>query len=146
VAHNLRTENITVEVVDENNQPVEVTTEILSDTRIRITSERAVRSATVTVTGTIQKGQNPLTLIAEGTVRILSGGQKCEYYLPESGELSFLDISHHRPCSFSGCKVIMVSLPPDGPLLQVGRSEGIAQRAYNRELLTTDQALNTPLP
>ena len=58
-------------ITDENGQPVEVDTEILSDTRIRITSERAVRSATVTVTGTIEKGQNPLVFIAESTVRIL---------------------------------------------------------------------------
>ena len=40
MAHNLKTNNIKVEVFDENMQPVEVITEIMSETRIKITSEQ----------------------------------------------------------------------------------------------------------
>ncbi|HDS07265.1 MAG TPA: cell surface protein SprA, partial [Bacteroides sp.] len=70
IVHNLRTKNIEVNLFDENDQPVEVTTEIMSETRIRITSESAVRSARVVVTGSIEKGENPLIFIAETTLRV----------------------------------------------------------------------------
>jgi cell surface protein SprA len=144
VAHNLRTENITVEVVDENNQPVEVMTEILSDTRIRITSERAVRSATVTVTGTIEKGENPLIFIAESTVRILmglrsvnityqrSGGTFLPGYLPTTDLFGF------------GMQRYNGQLTPGWAFIAGWQDEGIAEDAFNKGLLTTDQALNTP--
>ena len=74
-----------MEVLDENNQPVEVVTEILSDTRIRITSDKAIRSATVKVTGTIEKGENPLIFIAETTVRILMGVRTLNLTYSKSG-------------------------------------------------------------
>jgi cell surface protein SprA len=144
VAHNLRTSDITVEVVDENNQPVEVTTEILSDTRIRITSERAVRNATVTVTGTIERGQNPLIFIAESTVRILmglrsvnltwskSGGTFLPGYLPTTDVFGF------------GMQQYNGTLTPGWAFVAGWQDEGYAERAYQRGILTTDQTLNTP--
>ncbi|MGW8314004.1 MAG: T9SS outer membrane translocon Sov/SprA, partial [Bacteroidales bacterium] len=143
VAHNLRTSNITVEVVDENNQPVEVTTEIMSDTRIRITSERAVRNATVTVTGTIEKGQNPLIFIAESTVRILMGLRSVNVTWSKSGGtflpgyLPTTDVFGFGMQNYNG------SLSPGWAFVAGWQDEGYAEKAFRQGLLTTDQTLNT---
>jgi len=143
VTHNLRTETISVEVLDENNQPVEVVTETLSDTRIAITSERAVRGATVTVTGTIEKGENPLIVITETTLRILmglrtvnvtyskSGGTLLPGYLPETDVFGF------------GTQTYNGSRAPGFPFVAGWQDYDFAETAYERGWLTNDQAMNT---
>jgi cell surface protein SprA len=142
VTHNLRTENISVEVLDENGQPVDVTTEILSDTRIRITSQKAVRSATVNVTGTIEKGENPIIVIAETSVRILmsvrtinvtyskSGGTFLPGYLP--------GVDYFGTANYNG------QMAPGFEFLTGWQNERYAEEAFYRDLLTLDQNLNAP--
>jgi cell surface protein SprA len=131
-----------VEVVDENGQPVEVDTEILSDTRIRITSERAVRSATVTVTGTIEKGQNPLVFIAETTVRILMSVRSVNITYSRSGG-TFLP-GYLPNTSFMGMERYNGMLVPGWQFMTGWQDEGVAEEAFLKGLLTTDQTLNTP--
>ncbi len=142
VPHNLRTENVTVEVLDENNQPVEVTTEILSDTRVRITSEKAVRSATVRVTGTLQKGPNPLIFIAESTVRILMSVRTFNITYSRSGG-TFLP-GYLPGTSYFGMQSYQGQMAPGWEFISGWQNEYIAEEAFRRNLLTTDQNLNTP--
>jgi cell surface protein SprA len=142
VAHNLRTENISVEVVDENNQPVEVATEILSETRIRITSEKAVRRAKVTVTGTIEKGQNPLIFIAESTVRILMGVRTINITYSKSGG-TFLP-GYQPGLDYFGMQTYQGQLTPGWGFISGWQDERFAEEAFRKNLLTTDQNLNNP--
>ncbi|RPI43883.1 MAG: cell surface protein SprA, partial [Bacteroidetes bacterium] len=147
IAHNLRTRNITVEVFDENGQPAEVETEILSETRIRITSPRAIRNARVVVTGTIEKGESPLIFIAESAVRVVmgvrnvnityskSGGSFLPGYMP--GTDYFGVQSYERPNGEKG-------LTPGWQFLSGWQDAGYAERAFYNGLLTTDQNLNDP--
>ena len=142
VPHNLKTESITVEVFDENNQPVEVVTEILSDTRIRITSDRAIRRATVKVTGTIEKGQNPLIFIAESTVRILMGVRTFNVTYSKSGG-TFLP-GYLPGTDYFGMQNYNGELTPEWGFIAGWQDERVAGRAFDNELLTTDQNLNAP--
>ncbi len=142
VAHNLKTENITVEVTDENGQPVEVSTEILSPTRIRITSEEAVRRASVKVTGIVEKGENPLIFIAETSLRILMGVRTINVTYSRSGG-SFLP-GYLPGTSILGTEDVGGFRAPGLEFLTGWQDEGFAEQAFRRGWLTTDQALNEP--
>ncbi len=142
VNHNLKTENINVEVVDENSQPVDVTTEILSDTRIRITSEKAVRSAAVTVTGTIEKGESPLIFIAESTVRILMGLRTVNVTYSRSG--GTLLPGYEPKTSFFGMENYGGHLAPGWEFISGWQNEDYAEDAFRNGWLTTDRNLNDP--
>ena len=143
VTHNLKTEVISVEVLDENNQPVDVLTETLSNNRIMITSPKAIRSATVTVTGTIQKGENPLIVITETTLRVLmafrtmnityskSGGTLLPGYLPTPQTFSF------------GFEEYNGMWAPGFPFAAGWQDRGYAEDAFENGWLTTDQAMNS---
>ncbi|MEN8228035.1 MAG: cell surface protein SprA [Bacteroidota bacterium] len=142
VAHNLRTESITAEVFDENNQPVEVVTEILSDTRIRITSDKAVRRATVKVTGTIEKGQSPLIFIAESTIRILMGVRTFNVTYSKSGG-TFLP-GYRLGTDYFGTQTYHGQMEPGWGFISGWQDPQYASQAFGRGILTTDQNLNSP--
>jgi len=143
VVHNLKTENIQVEVVDENNQPIEVRTEILSPTRISITSENAVRGARVTVTGTIEKGQNPLIFIGESTVRILMSVRTLNVTFSQSG--GTLLPGYTPGIQYFGTQTVGGRMEPGWAFLAGWQDERYAYDAFQRGILTTDQTLNNPM-
>ncbi|MCK5066498.1 MAG: cell surface protein SprA [Bacteroidales bacterium] len=142
VVHNLKTESIAVEVFDENNQPVEVSTEILSDTRIRITSDKAVRNATVKVTGTIEKGQSPLIFIAESTVRILMSVRTLNLTFSRSG--GTLLPGYLPGVDYFGTQMLSGQMEPGWGFVSGWQDQRYAYDAFGRDLLTTDQILNNP--
>ena len=143
VTHNLKTEAISVEVLDENNQPVDVVTETLSESRIMITSPKAIRRATVTVTGTIEKGESPLIVITETSLRVLmalrtvnvtyskSGGSLLPGYLPTPQAFNF------------GFENYNGSLAPGFPFAVGWQDRDFAEQAFDKQWLTKDQALNS---
>jgi cell surface protein SprA len=142
ISHNLKTENITVEVFDENGQAVEVLTEILSETRIRVTSESAIRNATVQVTGTIEKGQSPLIFIAESTVRILMSVRTFNVTYSKSGG-SYLP-GYVPGTDWFGTQTYNGQLAPGFGFLAGWQDEYYAEDAFNRDWLSRDQNLNEP--
>lgn len=142
VTHNLRTETITVEVLDENMQPVEVISETLSDTRIRITSERAIRSATVTVTGTIEKGENLLIVVAETSLRVLMGLRTMNITYSQSG--GTLLPGYLPTTDYFGMQSYGGQLAPGWKFISGWQDYGYAESAFENELLSLDQSLNDP--
>ena len=144
VVHNLKTENITVEVFDENNQPVDVKTEILSNNRIRITSEKAVRNARVTVTGTVEKGESPLIFIAESTVRILMSVRTLNLTYSRSGGTLLPGYNYGVDRFGFGTHTAGGMMEPGWGFITGWQDENYAYNAFQRGVLTTDQALNDP--
>ena len=140
VTHNLKTQVISVEVLDENNQPVDVVTETLSDSRIMITSERAIRSATVTVTGTIQKGENPLVVITETTLRLLMGLRTVNVTYQKSG--GTLLPGYLPQTDYFGFQKYEGMWAPGWKFISGWQDYGYAEDAFNSGLLSKDQALN----
>jgi len=142
ISHNLKTNNITVEVFDENGQAVEVLTEILSETRIRVTSENAIRNATVQVTGIIEKGQSPLIFIAESTVRILMSVRTFNVTYSKSGG-TFMP-GYVPGTNWFGTQSYNGELAPGFAFLAGWQDENYAEDAFNKDWLSRDQNLNSP--
>lgn len=144
VVHNLKTEDIVIEVFDENMQAVDVETEILSNTRIRIISAKAIRNASVKVTGTIEKGENPLTFIAEGTVRILMSIRTLNLtYSTSGGTLQpgyIYGVDRFGFGTHSGDG----RMEPGWAFITGWQDQDYALNAFNRGALSTDQVLNEP--
>jgi len=143
VVHNLKTENVVIEVFDENMQPVEVVTEILSNTRIRITSAKAVRNAQVKVTGTIEKGESPLTLIAETTVRILMSVRTLNLTYSRSGGTLLPGYNYGINNFGFGTYTTGGQMEPGWGFISGWQDPDYAYKAFERGALTTDQNLNT---
>jgi len=144
VTHNLKTEIITVEVLDENMQPVDVISETLSDTRIKITSSKAVRNATVSVTGTINKGANPFIFIGETTLRVLMGVRTVNVTYSKSG--GTLLPGYLPGTDWFGTQMVNGSLEPGWGFLAGWQDDGYAGNAFGRsgDVLTRDRTLNDP--
>jgi len=144
VVHNLKTENITVEVLDENNQAVEVESEILSGTRIRITSPKAIRGATITVTGTVEKGESPLIFIAESTVRILMSVRTLNLTYSRSGGTLLPGYNYGIDNFGFGTHMAGGRMEPGWAFITGWQDQGYAFNSFGRGALTTDQSLNEP--
>jgi len=142
VVHKLKTVNIEVEVFDENMQPVEVETEILSETRIRITSAKAVRNAQVRVTGTIEKGESPLTIIAESTVRILMSVRTLNVTFSRSGGTLVPGYNYGINKFGFGTHSTSGNMEPGWGFITGWQDPDYAYDAFYRGALTTDQTLN----
>ncbi|MFC2089379.1 cell surface protein SprA [Bacteroidota bacterium] len=142
VTHNLKTENITVILYDENGQEVENDIEVLSDRRIRVSTPTTLRNARIVVTGTINKGKNPIAIIAENGVRMMmavrtvnltysrSGGTLLPGFLPETRALGMQNIDN--------------KLVPGWEYVSGWYKSGFAEEAFHNGWLTYDQALNDP--
>jgi len=142
VVHNLKTEDILVEVFDENMQPVEVTTEILSGTRIRITSSKAIRNTSVKVTGTIEKGESPLILIAETTVRILMSVRTLNLTYSSSGGTLLPGYNYGINTFGFGTHTANGQMEPGWGFITGWQDPDYAFKAFDRGALSTDQNLN----
>ncbi len=142
MVHNLKTENVVVEVFDENMQPVEVTTEILNNVRVRITSDKAVRNAQVKVTGTIEKGESPLILIAETTVRILMSVRTLNLTYSSSGGTLLPGYNYGINSFGFGTYTANGQMEPGWGFLTGWQDSDYAYKAFERGALSTDQNLN----
>jgi len=144
VNHNLKTENISVEVLDENQQAVEVESEILSGTRIRITSAKAVRNATIKVTGTVEKGESPLIFIAESTVRILMSVRTLNLTYSRSGGTLLPGYNYGIDNFGFGTHMAGGRMEPGWAFITGWQDQDYASNSFGRGALTTDQSLNDP--
>ena len=73
IVHKLKTEEVTVTVLDETGNEVQVDVAIESDNKVTLTSPVEYRSVTVIVNGRIPKGENPMVFVYENSVRMLTG-------------------------------------------------------------------------
>ncbi|MDA3822614.1 MAG: cell surface protein SprA, partial [Bacteroidales bacterium] len=149
VTHNLKTEKITVTVYDESNQEVENDYEILSNKRIKVTTDVTIRNARLLIVGTIDQGENPVTFIVENGVRMLmsvrttnitytrSGGSMLPGYLPETRLFGMRNMnSQFAP----GLEYIT-----GWEYMNIWNEHSdFAQRAFDNGWLTFDPALNDP--
>jgi cell surface protein SprA len=144
VVHNLKTEDILVEVFDENMQPVQVDTEIMSNSRIRITSGKAIRNASVKITGTIEKGESPLIFIAEGTVRILMSIRTLNLTYSTGGGTLQPGYLYGVDRFGFGTHMAGGQMEPGWGFITGWQNQDYALNAFDRGALTTDQVLNEP--
>ncbi len=73
IIHKLKTEDVQVKVIGSDGKEIEVKTTVISDTKISVTANDDITGATITVTGKVPLGKNPLVVIGESAVRLLIG-------------------------------------------------------------------------
>jgi len=142
VTHNLRTEKIQVAVYDQGGREVESDFEILSNKRIKVTTTETVPNARLVVTGTVLKGEDPLTFILENSIRLAmsvrtvnitysrSAGSLLPGYLPKT--------------NLMGMQRYNNQLVPGWEYIAGWYSDGFAQEAFDNGWLTESQLLNDP--
>lgn len=142
ITHNLKTEVLAIKVYDENNREVEFEYDILSNKRIRLFTPVTVRNAHIVITGTVQKGEDPLTFILENGVRMMmavrtvnltytrSGGSLLPGFLPETRIMGMTNYNQQ--------------LSPGWEYISGWYKGDFAEEAFRNGWLTYDQTLNDP--
>lgn len=73
ITHKLGTEKVTVKVIDREGKEIKVGSTIINDNKITIDSDEDIPGATITVTGQVEKGDNPLIFVMDNSTRMLLG-------------------------------------------------------------------------
>lgn len=140
--HKLKTEKIKVNVYDQNNQLVEVETDIINENRVKIQSKTDVRGARIEIIGTKDLGESPITFIVENSVRFITGVKNINLtytnsdgtYLPGyKPSTTIVGMQNYNGLKAPGLPFILGFQDPD-----------FAQTAYDNGWLSTDSLLNSP--
>lgn len=142
IIHKLGTEEVTVKVIDNAGNEIEVKTEVVNPNKVTIESEKDLAGITVIVEGKIEKGENPIVFIGENSVRFLLGFKNFNVtysnnastmlngYLPETQMMGFDMNSYNRA--------------PGWPFILGHQDTSINRVASANKWLTTYETFNTP--
>lgn len=142
ISHNLKTKDVKAVFYDEGGNEIEGTLEILSENRIKFTTEKDYRRVSCEVTGTVQLGENPLVLIAEYSTRMLMGVRNITIsYTQKSGSL----LPGYEPTTnFVGTSRYGGTLAPGLPFILGWQDEDFPLTAVENNWLSRDSLINSP--
>ncbi len=143
VTHNLRTEKIKVAVFDQGGREVENDFEILSDRRIKVTTMETVPNSRLVVTGTVQKGEDPLTFILENSIRMLMSVRTVNVTYSSSG--GSLLPGYNQGTDLMGMQRHGSQLTPGWEYISGWYRSDFAGDAFDNGWLSTSQYLNDPV-
>ncbi|MBN1597301.1 MAG: cell surface protein SprA [Bacteroidales bacterium] len=145
ITHRLKTEDVQIKVIDANGAEVEVSSAIEDENKVSITSEEDLTGVTVIITGKIPKGESPLVLLTENSVRVLTGfkniniswtrtsGTLLPGYLPET---DFIGL-HEQSGDYYGA--------PGLPFVFGWQDMNIPYSSIDNGWLTRDSTFNKPV-
>lgn len=142
VSHNLKTEHVVAKFYDADGQEIQGTTAVLSPNRITFTADKDYRGARCEVKGTIELGENPLTLITDYTAKILMGVRNISLSYTQ-GEGSFLP-GFKPAVSFMGAERYNGTIAPGIPFMLGWQDSEFPYKAIQNGWLSKDSLLNTP--
>lgn len=142
ITHGLKTEDVVVKVFDEQGQEVKVDTEIRSDQRVRIRSDRAIPKAKVVVEGKVPEKENIALLITQGTIRVLMGVKNFSAsYSETNGTL----LPGYKPkTQYMGLEHNNGVFAPGWPFVAGWQDPEFAWKAVENQWLSTDTTINSP--
>jgi cell surface protein SprA len=73
ITHKLKTEDVVIKVIGTDGKEIEVKTAVINENKVSITAGEDISRATVTIEGKVPKGKNPLVIIADNTLRLITG-------------------------------------------------------------------------
>jgi len=140
--HKLKTEDLKVEVFDENNQLVEVNFDVINENRVKITADSMLRGAKVVITGTKELGENPFIFILENGVRFITGVKNINItYSKNEGTL----LPGYKPgTTILGMQDYNGLRAPGVPFILGVQDPDFAFKAYENGWLSTDSLINSP--
>ena len=142
ISHDLKTEQVTAKFYDADGQEIQGTVEVISQNRITFTTDKDYRGARCEVKGTIELGENPLTLIADYTLKILMGVRNISLSYNQ-GQGSFLP-GYEPTVSFMGAEKYNGLIAPGVPFMLGFQDPDFPFKAIQNGWLSKDSLLNTP--
>lgn len=143
ISHKLKTQDVTVKVVDRQGKEIKANVDVIDDNRIGLTADSNYTGLTVIIEGKIETGMNPLVFIGENSLRFLTGlknisvtysntaATKVLGYLPDSRKFGFSNDER-----YSGA--------PGWPFLLGYQNENIIKDFAVNGWLTTDSTFSNP--
>jgi len=143
IMHGLNTEDIEVSVLDDQGNKIDVNTTIVNGNKIVITAPQDYKQVQVTITGKLPKGENPLIIIADNTLRLLTGlktvniswstnsGSVLPGFLPETDIFGF-----NTGDDYYGA--------PGYPFVFGFQDTGLVRRAIDNDWITRSNTLSKP--
>lgn len=142
INHRLKTENVTVRVVDANNRPVRIRTSILNENSVEITSDRDFENLKVFVEGSIEIRETVLSKFGESTANFLMMVKDVSISLSQTeGSL----LSGYLPgTSLFGQQNVNGLMAPGFPFILGYQNPDFVWEAISKGWLTNDTTLNEP--
>ena len=145
INHKLKTETVTVVFYSEEGQEIEGELVVASENRITFTTDTSAedyRRARVEITGTIEKGDNPLIIIADYTTRILMGIRNISVTFNQSN--GSLLPGYQPSTSILGMQNYNGTLAPGWPFILGWQDPAFPETAIRNDWLSKDPMINTP--
>jgi cell surface protein SprA len=142
INHKLNTEVISATFYDENGQEIEGELEIASENRITFTTTEDYRRVRVEVVGTVEKGENPLLIIADYTSRLLMSIRNISVsYNQSNGSM----LPGYKPSTvLVGMQNYKGTMAPGWPFIMGWQDENFPYQAIENNWLSKDPYINSP--
>ncbi|MGM0529807.1 MAG: cell surface protein SprA, partial [Bacteroidota bacterium] len=142
INHNLMTENIQVEVFDNQGRKIEGSLEILNKRAVTFETKEDYQSAKVEIQGKIEKKEGPLQFLIENFARILMGVKNISlsYSQSEGSELPGFLPTHQ----LLGLNQINNQHAPTIPFILGWQNKNFADLARQNNWITRDPNLSSP--
>lgn len=142
IRHNLMTEKVQVEAVDQQGQKIQGSTEVVGQRSVRFRTGQDYENATIRVEGQIEKKDGLFELLAENTARLLMGVKNISlsFSQTEGSEMpGFMPSSQ-----IMGLNRVDGELAPTLPFILGWQNENFAQMAVDNGWITNDPNLSSP--
>jgi cell surface protein SprA len=145
INHKLKTESVTAVFYAENGQEIEGELVVASENRITFTTDTSAedyRRVRVEVTGTVEKGESPLIIIADYTSRILMGIRNIAVtYNQSNGSM----LPGYMPSTtILGLQNYHGTLAPGWPFIMGWQDTQFPETAIRNDWLSKDPMINSP--
>ncbi len=144
IFHKLGTENVAIKITDADGNEIKAKTEIVSENKIAVTTDKDYLGVTVEVVGQIERGENPVVFFAENAVRMVTGFKNIQVAFSTSGGTKFLGYTPET--DFIGLNTSTSEFlgAPGVPFILGWQDTSFVRDAALRGWLTQDPNFSTP--
>ena len=142
IIHKLKTENVTIQVIDAAGNEVTVNTSIENENKVVITAPDDLTGVTVVIIGKIPKGVNPFIFIADHTMMLITGFKSFNIGWTQSTG-SILPGFKPEPDYF-GLSTKDFNGAPGYPFILGIQDTGIVRDFIDRDWLTEESTFSRP--
>ena len=142
IYHNLMTEEVQVEVIDQNGQKIEGSTEVTSQRSVAFTAGEDYENTTLKVEGKIEKKDGFFELVAEHTARLLMGVKNISLSFSQTQGTELPGFNYSS--QIMGMNQVDGQLTPTLPFILGWQNENFAEMAVNNGWITDDPRLSSP--
>lgn len=143
VVHNMKTEDVEVQVTDAAGRTVKGELEITNEMKVRFTPEEDMEDVTFSIEGQVEIKRNPLIVLGEHMVRALMGIRTISVSYSETAG-TFLP-GYKPGTQFAGMRQYNGQWAPGLAFIMGRQDESFGEKAVNRNWITADSLLSNPM-